>query len=110
MTIAIPVSEGKLSPHFGHCEQFGFFNVADGKISKRTDLDSPVHEPGLLPRWLKDRGVDLVIAGGMGPRALELFAAAGVEVIYGVDPQDPASIIEQYLSGALETGENVCHH
>ena len=68
MTIAIPLSGGKLSPHFGHCEQFALFQVEEKLVKVRKDLDPPPHEPGLLPRWLKGQGVDLVIAGGMGRR------------------------------------------
>ena len=110
MTIAIPVSDGKLSSHFGHCESFGLFQVENGGVLEHTDISSPAHEPGLLPRWLRDKGVDLVIAGGMGPRAQELFTDSGVKVICGVQPQDPATIVQQYLKGQLETGDNACHH
>lgn len=110
MTIAIPVSGGKLSPHFGHCEQFALFQVEDKLVKDRKDLNPPPHEPGLLPRWLKEQGVDLVIAGGMGRRAQDLFEAAGVEIISGAYPQIPEDVVEQYLGGSLEAGDNTCDH
>jgi predicted Fe-Mo cluster-binding NifX family protein len=110
MTIAIPLSEGRLSSHFGHCEQFALFQVEDQLVKNRKDLDPPQHEPGLLPRWLKEQGVDLVIAGGMGRRAQEIFRAAGVETICGADQQSPEEVVERYLGGRLEAGDNTCDH
>ena len=76
MKIAIPVTNGRLSSHFGHCEQFAVVDVDDvGKsITNSELLTPPVHEPGVLPKWLSEMSVNLVIAGGMGQRALQLFA------------------------------------
>jgi ATP-binding protein involved in chromosome partitioning len=110
MTVAIPVTGGKLSSHFGHCEQFALFAVADKSVSGRQDLTPPPHEPGLLPRWLKEQGVTHVIAGGMGPRAQAIFEEEGIAVICGAVPQDPAEAVRSYLHGTLETGDNACNH
>jgi predicted Fe-Mo cluster-binding NifX family protein len=110
MTIAIPLTAEKLCPHFGHCEQFTLFQVEEKRIVTRTTIAPPPHEPGLLPRWLKEKGVDLVLVGGMGRRAQDLFTSYGVEVICGVKQQDPGEIVEHFLSGTLETEDNICDH
>ena len=109
---AVPVYNGKLSPHFGHCEQFALVDVdtQSKKIIASTTIDAPEHEPGLLPSWLADKGVRFVIAGGMGTRAQELFAQQGVTVITGAPAEAPAVLVERYLDGTLETGDNVCDH
>ena len=80
MRIAIPMAEGKLSMHFGHCEQFALLDVDPqaGTILGRKDVEPPPHEPGLTPPWLAERDVNLVISGGMGRRAQQLFAARNV--------------------------------
>jgi len=112
MRIAIPVCEGVLSTHFGHCESFALVDV-DTEVKSivgKTAVDSPPHQPGLLPGWLAGRGVNLVIAGGMGIRAQQLFAEAGVKVIVGAPSADPESVVIDYLSGNLVTGANVCDH
>jgi len=85
MKIAIPLANGKLTLHFGHCEQFALVDVEvqNKKIIKRTDLIPPPHEPGLLPSWLAEHGVNLIIAGGMGQRALMLFAENNIQVLVG---------------------------
>ena len=110
--IAIPLTNGRLAPHFGHCEYFTFFDVdtAQKQILNSTEEAPPAHEPGLLPRWLRDRGVSVVIAGGMGSRARDIFAQAGVEVITGAEGQEPSAIASDYLHGALVTGANSCDH
>lgn len=112
MKIAIPVSEGKLSTHFGHCDKFAFVDVdKEGKMIEGKELlDPPPHEPGILPKWLNEKGTDLVIAGGMGNRAQNLFVQAGIEVICGVESGDFESVVEDYLNGRLKAGENLCDH
>ena len=112
MIIAIPVENGKLCSHFGHCPAFALMKMApDGKSClERSDVDAPPHEPGLLPNWLFDRGVNLVICGGIGPRALELFAQKGIEVILGAPIKTPEEIVASHVSGTLKTSANSCDH
>jgi predicted Fe-Mo cluster-binding NifX family protein len=110
MKIAMPLAEGQLCAHFGHCQQFGIATVEDGSIAGWEMLAPPAHEPGALPRWLRERGVDVVLAGGMGRRAQGFFQQFGIEVVVGVEPGPPQSIVEAYLDGSLEAGANVCDH
>ena len=110
--IAIPVVGGRLCMHFGHCEQFAVLDVdAAGKeILNSRRLVPPAHEPGVLPRWLHDQGVNLIVAGGMGRRAQNIFNEQGIEVIVGAPAEPPESIVQSYLDGSLQAGENLCDH
>ena len=110
--IAIPVTSGILSSHFGHCESFALFDVdgASQSILGRSDVSAPPHEPGLLPAWLKEKGADIIIAGGMGSRAQGLFAQNGIQVVVGAPQLDPREVVERYLQGKLETSANICDH
>jgi len=110
MRIAMPTVGGKLSMHFGHSEQFVLFDIEDQTVQKREALTPPAHEPGLLPRWLKEKGVTIVIAGGMGGRAQTLFEQAGIHVICGAFSEEPEEVVDSYLKGTLETGDNACDH
>jgi ATP-binding protein involved in chromosome partitioning len=85
MKVAIPVSQGVLSPHFGHCEVFALFTLdPDTKqIRESQTLTPPPHEPGILPKWLCEQDVNLVLAGGIGPKAQNLLAEQGVDSIAG---------------------------
>jgi predicted Fe-Mo cluster-binding NifX family protein len=112
MKIAIPLSNGGLSMHFGHCEAFALVDVdpATKEILGRNDIDAPPHEPGLLPAWLAERGVTVVISGGMGRRARDLFDGHGIEVVVGASVGAPEKLVSDYLAGTLATGENICDH
>ena len=68
------------------------------------------HEPGVLPAWLAELGVTHVIAGGMGHRAQEAFARAGIETVTGAEGGTPEELVEAYLAGRLVLGENHCAH
>ncbi len=112
MMIAIPVANETLCLHFGHCETFALVEVdeSEKKVVKIKNLIPPPHEPGLLPRWLAQQGANLVIAGGMGQRAKQLFEQAGIEVIVGAPAQSVEAIVSDYLQGTLKTGVNTCDH
>ena len=112
LVIAIPLAGGQVCMHFGHCEQFALLDVdtASKEILNSRQLTPPVHQPGVLPRWLHDQGVNLVIAGGMGGRAQGIFAEHGIEVVVGAPAEPPESIVRSYLDGKLQPGENICDH
>jgi predicted Fe-Mo cluster-binding NifX family protein len=114
MKIALPVSGGRLSSHFGHCERFYIYDVQQGTagVLRFSAMNAPPHEPGLLPGLLCDEGVKVVIAGGMGAKAQELFNKKGVKVVSGVSPDggSPEDIVQLYLSGSLTSGPNICDH
>ena len=112
MRIAIPLADGKLSPHFGHCERFALIDVnhAEQKIIKLEEEKAPPHQPGLLPAWLAERGTNVIIAGGMGSRAQSLFTEQGVAVLVGAAPGSPEEVVKEYMAGTLQTGANICDH
>lgn len=112
MKYGVPVSGGMLSAHFGHCEQFALIDADDEKkeILKEELVDSPGHEPGVLPKWLADQGVNIVIAGGMGARAIDIFKSNDVGVVVGAAEQKPSSAVLSYLNGELDAGANLCDH
>ncbi len=112
MKIAIPTAAGRLCMHFGHCEQFALVDVDEigGKPTSTAVVTPPPHEPGLLPRWLQEQGATVIIAGGMGQRAQQLFAQSGVKVVVGAPADTPESLVEAYLNGSLTSGQNLCDH
>jgi predicted Fe-Mo cluster-binding NifX family protein len=112
MRIAIPLTDGQLSSHFGHCEQFAVIDVdPEHKTIINTELCTPPqHEPGILPKWLGGLCVNLVIAGGLGQRAQSLFQQNNIEVIVGAPQADSEQLVRHYLDGRLACGQNVCDH
>jgi predicted Fe-Mo cluster-binding NifX family protein len=110
MKIAIPLAEGKLALHFGHSKEFAIIEVNGSEIKNKEVLEPPPHEPGVLPQWLHDLNVDVVLAGGMGGRALQLFAQQGIKVLTGAPALSPEELVSQFTSNTLQTGNNVCDH
>ena len=107
---AIPTENGQLCAHFGHCEKFAIIETEDQKIVREEYLTPPVHQPGVYPQFLAQQGVSVIISGGMGQRAQQLFAQNNIEVCMGVMAESPAKLVEQYLRGQLQTGDNLCDH
>lgn len=113
MKFAIPLADGKLTAHFGHCKEFALIDTDAGKIGNKEILTPPPHEPGTLPKWLAELGTDVVIAGGMGARAVELLSQSGIQVLMGAPLDAPETLVMSYLNKTLVGGQNLCdgdHH
>ncbi len=107
MKIAVATEGTMVAPHFGRCPAYTLVDVADGKPAARVVVPNPGHEPGFLPAYLAERGVNVIIAGGMGPQAQNLFEKQGIATVIGVaGPVDKA--IAGYLDGSLVTGPSAC--
>ncbi len=113
MKIAVASENNGVCPHFGHCESFMLFDVEDSQIVKSETIANPGHKPGFLPNFLSDLGVNLIISGGMGGGAIEIFDAKSIEVITGAQG-DARTAAENYLNGSLHSSGSVCtehsHH
>ncbi|MDP8239318.1 MAG: iron-sulfur cluster carrier protein MrpORP [Candidatus Hatepunaea meridiana] len=112
LRIAVPIAQGKLCEHFGHCETFAFVDIDESShsIKNTVNIPPPGHQPGMLPGWLKEHGTNVVVAGGMGGRAKDIFTQLGINVIIGGPCETPEVIAKSYLDGTLTAGENICDH
>lgn len=112
MRVAIPVSKGVLSQHFGDSPEFALVDVDrdNGVILKQTKVPAPPHQPGLLPKWLAEKGVNLVMTCGIGNKAMKVFENKGIGVVVGCSPEEPETIVKEYLARELTTKENPCDH
>lgn len=107
---AIPCLNGELTEHFGHCEKFSIIDVENNSIVNEVFINPPVHQPGVYPKFLAEQGVKIIIAGGIGQKAKDLFAENNIQVHNGVQKGDPKTLVENYLSNELKTGDNLCNH
>ncbi len=111
MNIAMPLVNGRLCQRFGQCALFAVVTVDDEtkRIVKQVHHIPPPTEPGSIPRWLdEEHKVNVVIAGGMGVRALDFLRERGIEVILGVTDGTPEELVSDYLSGHLESRVGSC--
>ncbi|MBN2206065.1 MAG: hypothetical protein JW742_01555 [Candidatus Aminicenantes bacterium] len=109
MKIAVSTDQGYVSAHFGRCPSYTIVEIEDGRIVGRQEISNPGHQPGFLPRFLSERGVGVIIAGGMGPRAQDLFSEKNIQTIIGV--QGPVDeVVQKFLRRELESGQDLCDH
>ena len=108
MKIAVAAMGTQVAGHFGHCENFIFFDTADDKIVAVTYVPNPGHRPGFLPNFLADNGAQVIISGGMGGGAVDIFNERGAEVIVGVQGEAQTAV-ETYLRGELISTGSICH-
>ena len=109
MKIAIAVDGVEVSQHFGHCDGYVIYTVDEGKVKDQIMVMNPGHVPGVLPKMLIERGVRLLIAGGLGTNAQKIFRDAGIDLIMGIQGEAEEAI-QKYLEGKLDTKENSCDH
>ncbi len=108
--IAIPLEDGVLCAHFGHCQQFAIVTVTNNIIIKVDEVTPPEHQPGLYPKWIAQQEVTDVIAGGMGGQAISLFNQFGINVFVGAPVQNPSDLVTSFLAGNLQLNANYCDH
>jgi predicted Fe-Mo cluster-binding NifX family protein len=102
------VKEELITEHFGHCVNFNVFDTENGIIVKSESITNPGHRPGFLPNFLNDLGVNVIISGGMGGGAIDIFNEKGIEVIVGATGKAKDAAMD-YLQGRLKSSGSVCH-
>lgn len=109
MKVAISTDKGFVSAHFGRCPTYTLFDIQGDKVISQEEIPNPGHQPGFLPQYLSEKGIQCIIAGGMGPRAQSLFAQANIQTIIGVQGSIDDTI-QKFLKQELESGEDLCGH
>lgn len=108
--IAIPLENGVLCEHFGHCEQFAIVRVENSTIAEMQVITPPEHVPGLYPRWVSGFGVTDVIAGGMGQKAIDLFNKQAISAHTGAPAATAEELIKAFINDELELTVSACGH
>ena len=104
--------DGEMSMHFGRCPSYLVALVEDdGNISSSEVVENPhfkKHTPGEVPRFINSLEVNVIIAGGMGPKAIDMFNDFGIEVVTGVGGR-VGNVLKAYLDGEI-SGAAGCSH
>ncbi|MFP3895849.1 MAG: NifB/NifX family molybdenum-iron cluster-binding protein [Anaerolineales bacterium] len=96
--------DSTISPHFGRCPYFIIVDVENHDIEQVLQVENPyygAHRPGQVPEFIEEQGADVMLTGGMGARALQIFSQYGIEPVTGAMGTVRMSL-EQYLGGELE--------
>ncbi len=108
--IAIPLENGVLCAHFGHCQTFAIVNVLNNVITEVKEVVPPEHVPGLYPKWVAQFGVTDVIAGGMGQQAIMLFNQQNINAFVGAPIKTAKELVTDFLANKLSLSANYCSH
>jgi predicted Fe-Mo cluster-binding NifX family protein len=103
--------EGTLSAHFGRCPFYTFVTVDGDQILGHEVVRNPYfpnHQPGVIPQFIHSQGAHVMIAGGMGPRAINFFTELGIDVATGAQGK-VRDVVEAYLKGHIQ-GIVACEH
>ena len=111
MKIALPSRQNLIDDHFGHCEYFTIFTVADNgtEIISRETIASPVGCgcKSNIAGVLANMGVTLMLAGNMGQGAVNVLHTAGIEVLRGCSG-DVTTVANAWLQGTLTDSGTSC--
>jgi predicted Fe-Mo cluster-binding NifX family protein len=108
--IAIPMENGVLCAHFGHCQTFAIVKVENSVIIEINELVPPEHVPGLYPKWVAQFGVTDVIAGGMGQQAIMLFNQQNINAFVGAPMKNASELVNDFIADKLSLSANYCNH
>ena len=107
MRLAISTDNGFVSAHFGRCPDFTIVDIDNGQVIRKEVVANPGHQPGFIPQFLHQRGVNCIICGGMGMRATGFFDELGIQTIVGISGRID-EVIEEIKKGTLKGGESLC--
>lgn len=110
MKIAVTYEDGKIFQHFGHTEKFKIYEVEKQEITKEEVVDTEGQGHGALASFLSEKGVDVLICGGIGGGAQMALAQAGIKIFGGVS-EDCDRAVKALLDGTLDYNPDVrCSH
>ncbi len=109
MKIGVASSKDMVSEHFGHCANFNFFEIVDGKVISEELVNSPGHDCKGLPMFLKENNVEVLIAGGIGRGAMNGCITQGIEVVSGASGLAKNAAIA-FANGNLKSTGALCSH
>ena len=107
MRIAISTDGDFVSQHFGRCPEFTIVDIDGNELKSKQLVPNPGHQPGAIPQFLHSKGVQCIIAGGMGMRATGFFQELGIQAIVGIEGKID-DVVEQIKKGTLKGGESLC--
>jgi len=108
MKIAVSSDSGEVSEHFGRCPEFTIAEIKDGKLISKDVVPNPGHATGVIPKFLHDKGVECIITGGMGARAIGFFEEFGIKTIMGISGKVD-DVINKFVKEELKAGESLCN-
>ncbi len=107
--------ESMVAQHFGHAPYFILVDVENGEVTATQGVANPFvdgHAPGQVPGFIKEQHANVMLSGGMGGRAIQIFEQNGIKAATGAQGT-VRQALENYLGGKLTEAapcaESVAH-
>jgi len=111
MKIAVPVKiDHQIDSHFGHCAFYQIFTISDNKevlFVETTDSPEGCGCKSNMAEVLEEKGVKIMLAGGIGNGAINKLVAHGIEVIRNCEG-NATEQVQRYLAGELADRGSSC--
>ena len=102
-TLAVTTDENNnVFQHFGHCEKFTLYTFSDGILMAKTVLETDGNGHDAMAGVLAERGVKVLLCGGIGMGAMQALMQADILVVPGLTG-DIEVAVAGYLDGVLGT-------
>ena len=101
--------DGLVSGHFGRCPFYTFITIAGSEIVDTRVIENPFyasHQAGAVPEFINNEKANVMISGGMGPKAITFFKEFGIDVVTGASGRI-MDALTAYLKGNL-AGDSPC--
>jgi predicted DNA-binding protein (UPF0251 family)/predicted Fe-Mo cluster-binding NifX family protein len=111
MIVAVPYLAGNVNAHFGSTQAFMVAEGVDGKVERTAlfEVQGMQHNHAGIAGFLKEQGVEAILAGGMGAPMQQALKGQGFELYCGVSGA-AVEAIEAFLRGEIEQSESTCGH
>lgn len=107
--------DAPVAGHFGRCPFFTLVDLEEEQIQAVHVVPNPYfpnHEPGQVPGFIHSQGAHVMLAGGMGGRAVAFFAQHGIQPVTGASGT-VRQVLDAFRRGELGSwtpcGESVAH-
>ena len=111
MKIAIPVKDNQqIDEHFGHCAFYKVYTIDEKKTVIQEDVLPSPQGCGCksnIAQVLKESGVTVMLAGGIGNGAIHKLAEQEIEVVRNCQG-DAKAVLLSYLAGEIQDGGASC--
>lgn len=110
MKIGLPTNDREtVESHFGHCKEFALYDIENGKVINTSYITPPAHSPGVIPKFLAENKANVIICGGMGQMAIDLFKQNNIDVVLGASGSVNDNL-QEFIKGELESTGVACEH
>ena len=114
MKVSVPTRDengldGIVEQHFGRAPMYTIIDTETGEVKVISNDSEHTGGVGLPPEHLHKNGVDIMLCGGLGFKAVRMFEEYGIEVFVGAGGT-VRDTYEAWKAGKLQnaTAENAC--